>query len=315
MAEKFSVLIKYKYLDYINNAKLSDADSWVFMKALIEYDKTGKEPKFKKQVLTGLFAVLKCDLDENRERWEERVTTNRANGKKGGRPPKTHNNQNEPKKPSGILETQSGPENPQKPDSGSGDDYGLDSESGSDTSPENFNLDSGGGSYQETEQPPPPIEKIKKESGTWGFFIDTPIARKFQQSGINPLWFVGPHSFLEFAAATVRKKYPDKNNDSLKPIYIAAVTSWDDLREAYPLWRAEQEKKAQSKARDDAIEKAKRNPPKKCQCGGELNNSLVCPLCGGFYWFDDSKSEYKYEPFIDGSMNKRRKKHGKNSDE
>jgi hypothetical protein len=114
MAEKYSVLVKYKYLEYIDNAKLSNSDAWIFMKGIIEYDKTGKIPAFKNPVLTGLFAVLKVDLDKNREKWEEKVVRNKENGKKGGRPRK--DNPENPQKPNGLSETHNNPENPQKPD-------------------------------------------------------------------------------------------------------------------------------------------------------------------------------------------------------
>jgi len=83
MADKHSVLIKYKYLEYIKNARLTDADSWVFISALIEYDKNGKEPVFTNSVLTGLFAAIKYDLDENKEKWQEVVNAKAEAGKKG----------------------------------------------------------------------------------------------------------------------------------------------------------------------------------------------------------------------------------------
>ena len=83
MPEKYSVLIKYKYLEYIDNAKLSDADAWIFLKGIIEYDKTGMEPVYANPVLTGLFAVAKLDLDQNRENWEGVSKTRSKSGKKG----------------------------------------------------------------------------------------------------------------------------------------------------------------------------------------------------------------------------------------
>jgi len=312
MADKFSVLIKYKYLEYIENAKLSDADSWLFMKGLIEYDKTGKEPKFKNQKLTGLFAVLKCDLDGNRKKWNDRVIANRENGKKGGRPRKsqiTHNNPAKPNKPTGYSETQWGPENPQKPDSGSGGD--LDSGSG--------NLDSGGGSGSRRKKPPPQIKQILEESETQGFFIDSEYAKKIQCCVSDPNWLAGPHSYLEFAAAAVRKRYPEKDDDELKAIYIAAM-KWEDLQRAYPNWRSKQTARALAAARGEAARKAKDSPPRKCQCGCELNPWLACQTCGGQYAFDDGSLQYKYIPPIDENskmelLKKYNEKIGKNSGE
>jgi len=172
MADKFSVLIKYKYLEYIENAKLSGSDSWLFMKGLIEYDKTGKEPKFKNPKLTGLFAVLKCDLDENREKWNDRVVINRENGKRGGRPPKTQktqDNQTEPEKPNGLLETQWGAKkptetqanqkNPQKPDLDLDSEFDLDSVSET-VSGSEINSTSGSAESSDNKTPSPKPKKL-----------------------------------------------------------------------------------------------------------------------------------------------------------
>ena len=83
MAEKFSVLIKYKYLEFMENAHLSDADSWQFLKGIIEYDKTGISPAYINPVLMGLFAAVKNDLDQNRESWEAIIEERSKSGKKG----------------------------------------------------------------------------------------------------------------------------------------------------------------------------------------------------------------------------------------
>ena len=83
MTEKYAVLIQYKYLDYVENAKLSDADAWKFLKGIIEYDKTGKEPEYTNPVLSGIFAVVKIDLDKNRESYEAMIQERSDAGKKG----------------------------------------------------------------------------------------------------------------------------------------------------------------------------------------------------------------------------------------
>lgn len=289
MAEKYSVLIKYKYLDFIEDAKLSDADAWVFIKGLIEYDKTGKTPRYKKQILTGMFTVLKRDLDENRTKWEETIKAKSVAGKKGME--KRWGGKKEEITPITGDNTDNSDNNSYQKitaitkitDLDSGSDLDLVSE-----------FDSGGGNGREEEKKPPPVLQIKKESGGQGFFIDDTIARKFQTCGVNPSWLTGPHSFLEFAAARVRKKYHGKDGDELKPIFISAVSSWEDLREAYPRWRDEQEKEAHIKAHNEAIKKAKRERPKKCQCGGELNGSLCCESCNGFYMFNEETSRYDF---------------------
>jgi len=275
MAEKLSVLVKYSYLDIANNAGLSDEDFGRLIKSMINYDKTGKEPRFKDKNLSMAFSFIKCDLDNNKRKWEDRVLANQSNGQKGGRPPKAKKN---PENPVGYLETQQNPTKPKEPDSGSGGDY-------------EFEFDSGGGN-----KPPPSIENIKKESGAWGFFIDNAIGKKFLESGIDPSWLIGPHSYLEFCATSVRRRYPKKDEEGLKRIYIAAVPSWDDLREAYPQWKADQEEQARVKEKNEAYKKAKDNKPKTCQCGGTLDSRLICPLCKGTYFFDEKNLNYYFDP-------------------
>jgi hypothetical protein len=85
MAEKYAVLIKYKYLEYIESAKLSDADAWLLMKGAIEYDKTGIEPVYTNPVLSGLFAVIKIDLDQNRKSYEAVSEERSKAGKEGAK--------------------------------------------------------------------------------------------------------------------------------------------------------------------------------------------------------------------------------------
>jgi hypothetical protein len=83
MGEKVSVLVKYKYLEYIQAARLSKADSWDLIEAIIEYDKSEKEPVFENPVLTGIFTVIKIDLNENKKKWEKVVEERKNAGKAG----------------------------------------------------------------------------------------------------------------------------------------------------------------------------------------------------------------------------------------
>jgi hypothetical protein len=85
MAEKYAILIKYKYLEYIESAKLSDADAWLLMKGAIEYDKTGIEPVYTNPILQGLFAVIKIDLDQNRKNYEAVSEERSKAGKEGAK--------------------------------------------------------------------------------------------------------------------------------------------------------------------------------------------------------------------------------------
>jgi len=103
---------------------------------------------------------------------------------------------------------------------------------------------------------------------------------------------------MEFCSARVRKKYTDKTDDELKPIFIAAVTSWDDLREEYPDWKARQEKKAQIALSAAATAVARCNRPVKCEyCGGgDLSHSYddqyFCKGCNSGCSFDSEKNKW-----------------------
>jgi hypothetical protein len=39
MAEKYSLIFKYKYLEYIDSADISDNDALIFIKGIVQYDK------------------------------------------------------------------------------------------------------------------------------------------------------------------------------------------------------------------------------------------------------------------------------------
>jgi len=293
MTDKFSVLIKYSYLDVVDNANLSDEDFGLLMKSVINYDRTGKEPKFKKQNLTMAFAFIKCDIDKNKKKWEERVIANQSNGKKGGRPPKNPNNPEEPKKPSGLLENPNNPEEPKKPDSGyvSGYDLDLDPE----FDPDNKNLDSCS-SYEQ----PQLIETIKKEAETNGFYLNTSSIKKIISAHPDVSCLTGQHTFIEFCAKRIRNIYPDKSNESLRPIFISALKDrekWEDFRDEYPQWRKKQEEKATEKAHEKAINIALSNPPQKCECGGRLerqfeNYRCMAKNCNNIYTLDKSSLKW-----------------------
>ena len=145
----------------------------------------------------------------------------------------------------------------------------------------------------ENSKPPPPLlEIIKSESQFHGFFIDAKVARKFQACGIDPSWFSGKHSFLAYCSAIVKKKYPGRNIDELKPLFISAVNEWEDIREAYPQWRKQREKEDAARLKKDARERALAAIPKSCpKCGTELGGRLCCSMHG---WFDFQEETLEY---------------------
>jgi hypothetical protein len=121
---------------------------------------------------------------------------------------------------------------------------------------------------------PPPLldlpKKIKTLSFRVGFAIDDNLVSRLAES-IDPSWFVEPYSYLEFVVRYVREKYPGKNRGELRDLYRKALWNWDNLREEYPPWRAEQLKRDAEKL------------PETCpDCGVRLKAG-VCPSCGGFY--------------------------------
>jgi hypothetical protein len=170
-------------------------------------------------------------------------------------------------------------------------DLELDSSGSSSTDPKNSGVDNS------WKKPPPLINYIKKESEALGFFIDTDIARIFQNCGLDPPWLTGPHSFLEYCALTVKKKYPDKNPDELKPLYISAIKGWEDLRKSYPPWKAKQLKITQEKEKEKEINNLCRSPPKKCECGSDLldqGGRCVCTKEGCYLWYEVDEVQLKW---------------------
>jgi len=296
LAEKFAVLIKYKYLEYIDNAKLSDAEAWTFIRGVIEYDMTGMEPEYDNPVMTGLFAVVKGDLDKNRKNWDNVAVKRSKSGKKGAAKrwarKEDDKNSNCHSGEEIIANDGKNSKNGKSQNfmakmhgSGSGSDLASEFEFGS-----TANLKSSGGKL--AEKPPQLLKHIKTESQNHGFFIDAKIAIKFQNCGIDPEWFIAPHSFLEYCALTVKKKYPEKQIDELKPLFISAVTEWDDRRDAFLPWRNEQFEKE----RKAAVKNARRKKPEVCRCGAGMNAGLRCKKCGGYFDFNEKMVGYEFYP-------------------
>jgi len=314
MADKFSVLIKYKYLEYIDNARLSDADSWVLIRSVIEYDKNGTEPLYQTPVLYGLFAVIKLDLDQNREKWEEVSFERSKAGKKGGAKKgnqnarkNKQNGQGQAKQPNACLASENKQNGQKQHDSGSDLDlgYDLDHESGGcNNSPEFFGT-------AKDEKPPPPFFEIKAKANEQGFFLDDKDVGLLI-SKTDPTWF-GENSFIEFIAETIRERpgYAEKPRGELHSLFRKMIMDAANLREEYPSWKVKREKKAlvdaQIKAREDAYRKAK-EPPSICPgCGGsmklweERNCIAKCESCEGWCIFIEEDHKWDFQNFERGS--------------
>lgn len=79
---------------------LTDSEAGKLIKAIFEHE-TGQSPKLNK-TLSLVFIPIKNALDRNRQKYEVQVEKNRENGKKGGRPKKANETENNPKNPSGF---------------------------------------------------------------------------------------------------------------------------------------------------------------------------------------------------------------------
>lgn len=115
-----SFLIHIDSLDVLD--ELNDTQIAELFKAIRDYN-LGKEPKLS-GLMKAIFLPFKNQFIRDNEKYMKIVERNKRNGKKGGRPELTNNQQNKanpekPKKPSGLS---GNPEKPKKPDSDSDND-------------------------------------------------------------------------------------------------------------------------------------------------------------------------------------------------
>lgn len=82
--------------------------------ALIDYSESGVVPE-----LDGIsmmaFSFIQSQMDRDSKKYENRCSSNRENGKKGGRPKKENDTEENPKNPLGFEETEKKTKNPKKP--------------------------------------------------------------------------------------------------------------------------------------------------------------------------------------------------------
>jgi len=240
MPEKFSVLIKYKYLDYIDNAGLSDSDAWALIRSVVEYDRDGTAPDYQNPVLYGLFAVLKNDIDSNRKKWEEASAVKSRCGKMGGA---KKGNQNARKRKDSPEQPEQAPacfaaEN--KLDKQKQHDYDLDLDLG-------YDLENGGGG-KDSPQPTrknetkthPVLLKAKADAEARLLFLDDRDMERLV-SGVDPTWF-GENGFIDFIAETVREKgYEEKPRAQRHNLFRSLLFDAPNLRAEYPHWRVGKE--------------------------------------------------------------------------
>ena len=82
--------------------------------ALIDYSESGVVTE-----LDGIsmmaFSFIQSQMDRDSKKYENRCSSNRENGKKGGRPKKENDTEENPKNPLGFEETEKKTKNPKKP--------------------------------------------------------------------------------------------------------------------------------------------------------------------------------------------------------
>jgi hypothetical protein len=175
--------------------------------AVADFGINGIEPKFDGVELAIWIPMRDLILNSKRqdEAWRDKQ---RRNGKKGGRPRKIPVNpetQNNPKNPWVIDETQ-------KTQGFSEENPKTHNNNGNSNIKENGNGNTG---FEKTQKPPPQILKtIISESLRLGFIIDQKKAVEIFNSGIDPVWYDGPYSFLALAAEKAKAgKYALKPPD------------------------------------------------------------------------------------------------------
>lgn len=117
-------LFSFEWIDAL--LQYPDGQREALYDAICIYAKHGEVAPLSDPGHKALFSMIKTRIDANKESWEERCEKNRTNGKKGGRPRKAAQKENQtvsdenPKKPNGFSEeTQKNrsvfEQNPEKP--------------------------------------------------------------------------------------------------------------------------------------------------------------------------------------------------------
>jgi len=169
---------------------------------------------------------------------------------------------------------------------------------GNDNSNGNENSDGDGNSQKK--QPPLSMKiKIKTQIKENGFFLDDDPAIERLISETDPSWFDDRYGFIAFISETLRDKYSEKQKSEvdLHNLFRKLLFNSPNLREAYPPWKAKQEKQGQEAARAAELEAARRNHPVKCECcgGSELSHSyddMYYCTCGAVCSFDTEKIKW-----------------------
>lgn len=111
MKQKSSFLIYHEYREPLK--LLTDEQRGQLLMALIDYSESGVVPE-----LDGIsmmaFSFIQSQMDRDSKKYENRCSSNRENGKKGGRPKKENDSEENPKNPMGFEETEKKTKNQKK---------------------------------------------------------------------------------------------------------------------------------------------------------------------------------------------------------
>jgi len=64
------ILLPYKLFKAISSSNLSEAKSWRFINALVDYDMSNKEPSFPRGEENALWLMFKPELDSYKRHWK-----------------------------------------------------------------------------------------------------------------------------------------------------------------------------------------------------------------------------------------------------
>ena len=282
-------LLPYKVVDALSSGNLTGDESWQFIKAMVDYDRSGTLPDFPRGEASVIWAMIKPEIDHNKKTWEAelnrrseagkkggsarsqaKVEAARENGRQGGAPPGNKN----------AVKTET-----------TQTLIGLNAEK---TTQAEYVNDSG----NDLQKPQPIFLNIKNQCTAKGFFLDDDSAIENLISETDVSWF-GDHSFVDFIAETVQETYGEKAKREQHKIFRKLLFDAPNLRAEYPQWRDLRKEKDATEERKGKRSKALAAVPKDCPiCNGELNQSLQCKKHGRFE-FSENVVKYvflQYEP-------------------
>jgi hypothetical protein len=142
-------------------------------------------------------------------------------------------------------------------------------------------------------RPPRLFETVKIKIRALGFFLDNPVALKIADAVPFPGWITATrYTVMDFALEKINAAYPNKPAAEKKKLFVSALCDWQDVRDEYPAWLAEQTKADENRE----LNRLRDSPPGKCpECGADLKGAKKCPECEGRVLFDEETKNWKYE--------------------